>query len=215
VKTRRTVLVLATTNCGKLREIRRALKGLPVRIVTLAEVGIRSVYPERGRTFSENARGKSLYYSRRPGHLTLAEDSGLVVDALAGAPGILSARFSAPRATAAKNNRKVLRLLKSAPAGKRNARFVCSMALANNGKLLRTVSGVVRGTIAYEKKGRFGFGYDPIFYYRPWRRTFGQVSPKKKNAVSHRGRALKKMRAFLADFLKNVSSVSGEQIQTR
>ena len=191
-------LVLATTNAGKATEIRAALKGLPFRVMTLAEIGVKAAFPETGKTFEANARGKSLHYSRKSAFLTLAEDSGLEVEALGGAPGIRSARFSSPGATDSKNNLKLLRLLKGVPAPRRKARFVCCMVLSLNGRKLKTVRGQVRGRIAAEPKGDSGFGYDPVFFYRPWGRTFGEISPARKNTVSHRGRALARMKAFLA-----------------
>jgi XTP/dITP diphosphohydrolase len=198
VATPKIPLVLATTNAGKAREIRAALKGLPFRVMTLADIGVEAAYPERGTTFEANSRGKSLHYSRRSAFLTLAEDSGLEVEALGGAPGVKSARFSAPHATDLKNNRKLLRLLKDVPAPRRKARFVCCMTLSANGRTLKTVRGQVRGWIAAGPKGARGFGYDPVFFYRPCGKTFGEIPPARKNAVSHRGRALARMKAFLA-----------------
>jgi XTP/dITP diphosphohydrolase len=191
-------LLLATTNEGKAREIRAALKGLPFKVMTLADIGVKAAYPEKGTTFEANARGKSLHYSRKSAFLTLAEDSGLEVEALGGAPGVRSARFSAARATDLKNNLKLLRLLEGIPAPRRKARFVCCMTLSANGRTLKTVRGQVQGWIAEEPKGTLGFGYDPVFFFRPWRKTFGQIPPALKNTVSHRGRALARMKAFLA-----------------
>jgi XTP/dITP diphosphohydrolase len=191
-------LVLATTNAGKAREIRAALAGLPYRVLTLADVGVASAYPERGATFEANARAKSAYYSRKSGHLTLADDSGLEVEALGGAPGVRSARFSGRGATDARNNAKLLRLLAGVPPARRGARFVCGMALARDGRVLKVVRGQVRGRIIDVPRGGLGFGYDPLFFYRPWRRTFGEIPHARKNAVSHRGRAIARMTAFLA-----------------
>jgi len=195
-------LLLATGNRGKVREIRRALKGLapggrPLEIIGLgaAFAGARPV--ERGRTFEENARAKSLFYSRKWPGLTLAEDSGLEIEALGGTPGVRSARFSAPGASDAKNIRKVLRLLGPAPAAARKARFVCVMALAERGRVVAEFRGEVRGRIGLGPRGRSGFGYDPIFYYPPLRKTFAELPTAVKNAVSHRGRAVAKLRRFL------------------
>ena len=148
-------------------------------------------------TFLENARQKSLAYSLLSEHLTLAEDSGLEVDHLNGAPGVFSARFSDPGASDEKNIRKVLRLMKGVPWPDRRARFVCQLVLSRKGRILKEYRGQVRGSIALEKRGDRGFGYDPVFFYRPFGRTFGELRPERKNAVSHRGRALKKMRMFL------------------
>jgi len=200
------VLVIATTNVGKAREIRSALRGVRVRFATLSGAYAGTTYREKGRTFSENARGKSLYYSRGTDDIVLAEDSGLEIDALAGAPGVRSARFSAPGATDAKNIRKVLKLLSGVPRRQRRARFVCVMALARKGKIIATARGVVRGTIALEAKGARGFGYDPIFYYGTRRKTFGELGRREKNAISHRGRALRKIKAFLLEGMKRLRS---------
>jgi XTP/dITP diphosphohydrolase len=189
-------------NKGKAREIGQALLGLPLKIVTLADAGIRTPFPEKALTFKDNARGKSRFYSRRSSFLTLAEDSGLEVEALSGAPGVFSARFSGRRPTDEKNIQKVLGLMKAVPADERRARFVCWMVLAKNGRIIKTVTGRVRGEIAFDKKGGQGFGYDPIFFYRPLRKTFGELRPDEKNDISHRGRALKKMKALLREYLK-------------
>ena len=188
-------------NEGKAREIRKALFGLRLKVISLAEAGIRTPSPEKGATFKENAEGKSRFYSRRSSYLTLAEDSGLEIEALDGAPGIFSARFSRQQ-TDEKNIQKVLRLMRDTPAPARRARFVCFMVLARNGRAVKTVTGRVRGNILFEKKGSLGFGYDPIFFYRPLRKTFAELKPGEKNAVSHRGRALKKMKAFLREYLR-------------
>ena len=194
-------LLIATTNRGKAREIAAALATLAVRFVTLVDAGIEAVCPETEKTLAANARAKAEFYSRRSGLLTLAEDSGLEIKALGGGPGILSARFSGSRATDAKNVSKVLRLLASVPPSGRRARFVCVMALARNGRVVASARGVVRGTIAAGPKGTAGFGYDPIFYYHPRGKTFAELSPAEKNAVSHRGRALAAMKVRLHRFL--------------
>jgi len=190
-------IVLATSNPGKLREIRRCFSGLPLEFLSLRDIGASGDVEENGKTFLENARQKSLAYSLLSEDPTLAEDSGLEVNHLDGAPGVLSARYSGPGATDEKNIRKLMRLMKGVPWPARRARFVCQLVLSKRGRVLKTCRGQVRGFIALEKKGDSGFGYDPIFFYRPFGRTFGELGPEKKNAVSHRGRALKKMRAFL------------------
>jgi XTP/dITP diphosphohydrolase len=194
-------LVLATSNQGKFREIKKYLTDLPIDILCLDDLSASQEVEEKGKTFLENARLKSLAWSRKLDHLILAEDSGLEVKHLGGQPGIFSARFSAPRPTDEKNIRKVLRLMAGVPWNKRRARFVCCLVLAKKGKILREAKGEVKGFIAFEKKGNRGFGYDPIFYYSRWRKNFGELEPQEKNKVSHRGRGLKKMKAFLATFL--------------
>jgi XTP/dITP diphosphohydrolase len=203
VQAKKNIIVLATTNPGKAREIRASLASRPLRILTLADLGIRTSYSEKGTTFEHNARGKSLFYSKKSEFLTLAEDSGLAVEYLAGAPGIYSARFSGPRATDEKNIQKVLRSMKNVPKQERRAQFICCLVLSQHGRVIKIVTGRVRGTIALAKKGSRGFGYDPIFYYHPFRKTFGELTPGEKNRVSHRGRALVKMKRFLSAYLKN------------
>ena len=191
------ILLVATTNAGKVREIRAALRDLPLAIVGLAEALPGVVYRERGRTFIENARGKARFYSRRTGLLTLAEDSGLEVQALNGRPGVRSARFAGSGASDAANNRKLLKLLAAAPRAERRARFVCTMALARDGRIIKEIQGEARGTIAPAPRGESGFGYDPLFYAPRLRKTFAELAPEVKNRVSHRGRALGKLETFL------------------
>jgi len=192
-----TPLLIATTNRGKAREINAVLAGLPYEVVSLADLKLGAVCREGADSFAENARRKARFYSRLSGMLTLAEDSGLEVEALGGAPGVRSARFSGNGATDAANNRKTLGLLRRHPRRHRRARFVCLIALARDGEILKVVRGVVRGTIAPEERGPHGFGYDPIFYYHPFRKTFGEVPVERKNTVSHRGRALVQIAGFL------------------
>jgi XTP/dITP diphosphohydrolase len=197
----RAEVVVATSNRGKFREIAFALDGLPLRCLFLSDIGITDEVEEEGTTFLQNARVKSLAYSLKTGHLTLAEDSGLEVRFLDGKPGVYSARFSAPRPTDEKNIRKVLRLMAKVPWNQRQARFVCCLVLARKGRIIQEFRGEVKGRIAFKKAGDSGFGYDPIFYYHPLRRTFGQLAAEEKNRVSHRGRALRRMREFLSSFL--------------
>ncbi len=155
----------------------------------------------------ENARIKSLFYSRRWPDLILAEDSGLEIDALRGAPGVHSARFSHPKPTDEKNNSKVLRLLQGIPERNRRARFVCTLVLSKGGQIIKEIRGEVLGRIASEPKGYKGFGYDPLFYYPPLRKTFAELSAEKKNAVSHRGRAIGELKEFLESFLEKPSAL--------
>lgn len=190
-------LLLATSNPGKLREIRRALEDLSLEVVGLDDIRPGPSPAERGMTFSENARAKALHYARRWPGPVLADDSGLEIDALGGAPGVRSARFSAPRPTDARNNLKVLRLLSSVPPKSRTARFVCVMVLVRGDRVLGEFRGEVRGRIARDPRGASGFGYDPLFYYPPLRKTFAELPAAVKNGVSHRGRALCKLRTFL------------------
>ena len=199
-------LLLATTNQGKAKEIKSYLEKLTLEIFTLQELNTKKTFSERGKTFAENARGKSLFYSEQWEGLTLAEDSGLEIAPLKGAPGVLSARFSGPQATDEKNNQKVLTLMKGMPFEQRKARFISCMVLTQKGKIIKEIKESVRGLITTEKKGSHGFGYDPLFYYPPLRKTFAELLPEEKNKVSHRGRALKIFKEFLLEYLNPAQS---------
>lgn len=194
-------LLLATTNQGKAREIKSYLKDLPIEIHSLKELGQLKPFAETDRTFDENARGKSLFYSANWEGLTLAEDSGLEIESLRGEPGVLSARYSGERATDQKNNQKVLERMKGMPSEKRNARFVSCMVLSKKGEVIKEIRESVEGIIILREKGSHGFGYDPLFYYPPLKKTFAELLPEEKNKVSHRGRALQKLKEFLLSYL--------------
>ena len=194
-------LLLATTNQGKIRELKARLKSLPLNIFSLQELHLTQVFQEKGQTFLDNARGKSLFYSRYGKNLTLAEDSGIEIDHLKAAPGVYSSRFAGPDATDEANLQKVLRLLEGIPPDKKKARFVSCMVLSRRGRIITEIQEHANGLIISEKKGQGGFGYDPIFYYPPLGKTFAELSSDEKNAVSHRGRALDKLYAFLLDYL--------------
>lgn len=196
-----TPLLIATTNQGKKREIEADLSALPIQFYSLADLKIFEDFPETGKTFLDNAKGKSLFYSQKWEGLTLGEDSGLEIEYLNNAPGIFSARFSDPDATDEKNNDKVLSLLEQVPDKERTARFVSFMVLSQKEKVIFELEGWVEGIMTRERRGENGFGYDPLFFYPPLNRTFGQLSDKEKNKVSHRGRALIKLKAFLMDYL--------------
>jgi XTP/dITP diphosphohydrolase len=194
-------LLLATTNLGKMSELKARLKDLPVGIFSLEDIPPIPIFVEDGKTFMENARGKSLYYSRYWENLTLAEDSGIEIEYLAGRPGVYSARFAGLGASDEDNLQKALQLLKGVPQEKRKARFISCMALACNGQVITEIQEHADGIITAEKKGIQGFGYDPIFFYPPLGKTFAELPPDQKNVVSHRGRALEKLRVFLLDYL--------------
>ena len=193
--------LLATTNQGKAREIESYLEDLNIEILSLKELGQSEPFSETGTTFDENARGKSLFYSMNWEGLTLAEDSGLEIEALNGEPGVLSARYSGEQATDEKNNQKVLERMKEVPSEKREARFVSCMVLSQKGKIITKIKESVEGVITFEEKGTHGFGYDPLFYYPPLKKTFAELLPEEKNKVSHRGRALKKLKEYLLTHL--------------
>jgi len=191
-------LYCATTNAGKLREFRLAIQALSGGAWSAEPLeGIREipVFEETGATFEANAAGKAAYYSRYAPGLLFADDSGLVVDALGGEPGVRSARYAGPHADDEANNRLLLEKMQG--VADRTARFVCVVALAERGRLLGSFRGSVEGRILEAPRGLGGFGYDPLFYYPPFNCTFAEISGERKQEVSHRGRALKAMVDYL------------------
>lgn len=194
-------LLLATTNQGKIKELKARLKSLPIEIYSLQELQLPQVFPEKGQTFLENARGKSLFYSQYGKSLTLAEDSGIEIEHLHGAPGVYSSRFAGPDASDEANLQKALRLLEGIPLQNRKARFVSCMVLSKKNQIITEIQEYADGLITSQKKGLGGFGYDPIFFYPPLGKTFAELSHDEKNKVSHRGRALDKLYTFLLDYL--------------
>jgi XTP/dITP diphosphohydrolase len=185
-------LYAATGNAGKLREFRMAAAHFPTVQIDLLP-GFPEIEPclETGLTFEENAVLKARHYGRHSPGLLFADDSGLEVDALGGAPGVYSARFAGAHATDAANNRVLLETLNSIQP--RTARFVCVIALVENGAVHGIFRGEVEGLITDEPRGSEGFGYDPLFYYPPFGCTFGESTPEQKLSVSHRGQALRAM----------------------
>ena len=193
-------LLLATNNAHKAREIREILTDSFSEIVTMRDAGIEYEVVEDGLTFRENALKKAvetLAFVRGRFDAVLADDSGLCVDALDGAPGVFSARFSGEAHNDAANNEKLIRLLEDVPDDKRTARFCCCIALARTGRTPIAVQGEVEGTILHEARGENGFGYDPYFYYTPFGKSFAELSAEEKNSVSHRKRALMLLREAL------------------
>ena len=190
-------LLIATTNRGKLGEIAPILQGVPFEIVTLADYPGLSAPEESGRTFAENARAKAAYYARATGQLAVAEDSGLEIDALDGAPGVESARYGGEEASYPDKFALIYDALGKKDALASTARFMCAVALVGDGRLLFETQGVIEGRIAREPKGEGGFGYDPIFFYPPFGRTLAEASDR-KSIVSHRGQAFRALRAFLS-----------------
>lgn len=186
-------LLLATNNAHKAQEIRAILADRFSEIVTMREAGIDFEVEEDGATFRENALKKAvetLAYVGDRFDAVLADDSGLCVDALDGAPGVYSARFSGEGHNDDANNAKLIRLLQNVPDELRTARFCCCIALARRGLDPIVVQGEVEGTILHEARGENGFGYDPYFFYAPFGKSFAELSSEEKNAVSHRKRAL-------------------------
>ncbi|MBN2590443.1 MAG: XTP/dITP diphosphatase [Sedimentisphaerales bacterium] len=193
-------ILIATTNPGKVSEIQSCL-GKEFTLHNLKEFASIQEIEEDGKTFEENARKKAIGYSKATGHLTLADDSGLVIDALNGAPGVKSARFSGDKLPNEertlidhRNIKKVLELLIDVPAEKRTARFVCCMCLAKSDEILIETRGTLEGIIIEEEIGTNGFGYDPIFFVPSLNKTVAQLNQDEKNIISHRGNALKNLK---------------------
>lgn len=190
-------IVLATRNRKKAREMTRIFSGFDLRFLTLdAFPGCPEVV-EDGRTFRANAVKKAVTVANFSGLPALADDSGLAVDALGGAPGVFSARFAGEEADDLKNMRKLLKDLKGVASDKRTARFVCCIALALPAGQVKTFTGKAEGTIGQGPKGDNGFGYDPIFYPTGHSRTFAEMTADEKDRLSHRGKAMKKLYAYL------------------
>lgn len=200
-------ILLATRNRHKMAEIRELLSGLPWKLVSLAELGVEPVPQEEEvevhETFAENAVAKARHFQRRTELFTLADDSGLCVDALGGGPGVRTKRFAPQRLVeqfgrTEANNRYLLRLMESVPDGERSARFRCAVA-AFDGRAGRVWEGRVEGRIARETRGTGGFGYDPLFVVPGYGKTFGELPAEVKAEMSHRARAFGKVRLWLAD----------------
>ena len=212
--TRHSPLFLASSNPGKLREFRAAAAGRNVRLEALPGFAELAVCVEDGTTFEENARKKAVHYSRSSPGLIFADDSGICVEALDGAPGVYSARFAGPQATDQQNNERLLADLHQVEARRdahflrpngvfnRAAHYICVIALAEAGIVLTVVEGRADGVIIDEPRGAGGFGYDPYFYFPPLGKTFAEINPDEKFAVSHRGAAFRK----LLDHLSRLSS---------
>ena len=191
-------LLVATTNAGKLREIRETLRETGIELLSLEDVGDDIPEPEEtGATFAENSRLKARYYNARTGLPSVADDSGIEIDALNGAPGVHSARWHGehyPTKFAVIYGELARQGLTTSPA-----RFVAHVALADEGRIVFEATGTVEGEIAAEPRGSHGFGYDPIFFYPPYGRTLAEVEGAEKAAVSHRGKAFRQLAAFLSN----------------
>jgi len=191
-------LLLASQNPGKLNEMRLLVEGLPFRVVGPRELGILEAPDEPGESFLENARIKALAYARLSRRLTVADDSGLSVDALGGEPGLYSSRFGGEGATDLDRDLLLLEKLRGVPRERRGAHFTSAVAVARAGRVLFEAQESVHGFIAEEMRGENGFGYDPLFLYPPFGKTFGEVPREEKDRVSHRGKAFARLREFLA-----------------
>ena len=196
-----TDIIFATGNEGKMREIREIMEGFPARFLSMKEAGIRADIVENGKSFEENAIIKAETVQKICGGIVLADDSVLEVDYLGGEPGIYSARYMGEDTSYRIKNASIIERLTGVPDPQRTARFVCAVAAAfGDGKTV-VVRGTIEGRIGYREEGENGFGYDPIFYLPEYGCTSAQLSPEEKNAISHRGAALKKIRPVLEKWL--------------
>ena len=190
-------LFLASSNAGKLREFRALARvfapGVALELELLPGFESLPAFEETAATFAENALGKALYYSRLREGLVFADDSGLVVPALGGAPGVQSARYAGAEASNERRIQKLLHALRGKTGAGRAAHFVCAIALAERGRAVAVVTGRVDGEILKAPRGGGGFGYDPIFYFPALGKTFAEMAPEEKNLYSHRGRAFRKL----------------------
>lgn len=191
-------LVIATNNPGKAREIAKILSDTGFDICSLSDYLPMSEPEETATTFAGNAEIKALAAANHTGELAIADDSGLVIDALDGAPGVYSSRFAGEGTTDEERNAKVLELLKDVPDDERTARFTAVAAVAEPGRIIGTVEGTVEGIITHEPRGTNGFGYDPIFYVKELGKTTAELSPDEKNLISHRGKAFRAAKEILS-----------------
>jgi XTP/dITP diphosphohydrolase len=195
-------LFLASSNPGKLAEYRAlaqtATSTTAIALELLPGFETLPAFEENAPTFAENAAGKALHYSRFRDGLVFADDSGLVVPTLGGAPGVLSARYAGPGASSPQRNAKLLTEMRGKGAGERRAYFVCAIALAQRAGALAVVTGRVDGEITETPRGNHGFGYDPVFYLSALKKGFAELSTEEKNNLSHRGQAFRKLLTFLA-----------------
>jgi XTP/dITP diphosphohydrolase len=194
--------LVATTNAKKFREFQELFADLPVECLGLLDFPEIQTMEETGRTFEENAKIKAMSYAGQTGVLTLGEDSGICCDALNGDPGVFSARFCGESKSDDANNKKLLDLMSDVPDEKRTAYYESAIALAEPAKLIGVVKGQVRGLITRGLRGAGGFGYDPLFFYPPYQKTFGEVPPAMKHRVSHRGQAFAGLRKLLETHLQ-------------
>jgi XTP/dITP diphosphohydrolase len=197
-------LLVATTNPNKVKEIRRVLDGADVELITLEGWPDLVAPEETGRTFEDNARLKATYYARATGQVTVAEDSGIEIDALGGVPGVESARYAGEETSYPEKFARLYAALDRTGTRDSAARFVCALAMASPDAILFEARGVIEGRVAHEPAGSGGFGYDPFFFYPLYGRTLGQVTPEEKLAVSHRGQAFRKLREYLASLKSEV-----------
>ncbi len=195
--------IAATRNKGKIKEIREILAGFPFEVISMEEAGVKDEIEENGSTFEENALIKAQAVFEKTGSMVMADDSGLEVDYLDGAPGVYSARFAGTGASDEDNNKKLLSLMEGVPFKKRTARFVCAIAVVLPDGSYFIVRGTCEGYIGLNPQGNQGFGYDPLFFIPEYDKTIAQMKPSQKNAISHRGKAIRLMAEELGKRLKS------------
>ena len=186
-------IIFATGNEGKMKEVRMILKNLGLPVLSMKEAGVQADIVEDGITFEENAKIKAVAVQKLTGALVLADDSGLEIDYLNKEPGIYSARYMGEDTPYSVKNANLISRLAGVPDEQRTARFVCAIAAAFPDGEVLTTRGTIEGIIGYEERGENGFGYDPIFYLPEYKKSTAELSPEEKNALSHRGRALRQM----------------------
>ena len=190
--------LLASSNAGKLREYRELAADARVELDLMPNFDALPRFEESAPTFAENAAGKAQHYSRFTQETVLVDDSGLVVPALGGAPGVYSARYAGPNATDEDRTRKLLREMEGKEGDERGARFICDTAIARQGRVLVVVSDFAQGMLTTEPRGAHGFGYDPIFFFKELDRTYAEITREQKNQYSHRGKAFRKVLGLVA-----------------
>jgi len=210
-------LLVASSNPGKLREYQALAAGHPIELALFPDFDSLPGFDESASTFAENAAGKALHYSRFADSPVIADDSGLVVPALGGAPGPKSARYAGANASDADRVQKLLAELREQNIQQPAARFVCALALADRGRVLAVFSDFVEGTLLDAPRGSSGFGYDPIFFFEPLGKTFAELAREQKNQHSHRGKAFRKLLQFLRQGLWGRTALRsyGRQRRTR
>ena len=190
-------IVVASKNKHKIKEKREILHEIDITIMSIDEIDIENELKKEGQTFSENAYIKASEIMKATGQTALADDSGLVVEALGGRPGVYSARFAGENASDKDNNQKLLELMKDVPEHQRNAKFVCSAVMVFPDGTSYTSVGECEGRILFEEHGSFGFGYDPLFFVQQYQKTFAELTSDEKNSISHRAKALHKIKEIL------------------
>ncbi|MFH1406852.1 MAG: XTP/dITP diphosphatase [Candidatus Omnitrophota bacterium] len=195
-------IVLASRNKNKAKEIKQILKGHSIKVLTVDNFPNMPEVKETALTFHGNAKKKAIKIAKFTGDLTIADDSGLEVEALGGLPGVRSARFAGPGCTYADNNKKLLSMLDRIPMHKRKARFICTIAVADKKGIVGTALGTCSGHIGFSVRGKYGFGYDPVFIVPKYKKTFAQLGPKIKNKISHRAKALRRAKKIIQTYLQ-------------